>query len=132
MTDIWIKLGLSLISLLVGVVLGHWLAIHRDTLRRFKDSAAPAKQQIINCLESERYWQALRGGVLDNVRHELNNRERRRLRQLESDYQRLCNEVAVYGPGGKWVPPAEEKNDEAISILEKIVGLISRPWWKIW
>lgn len=131
MTDLWIKLGISLISLLVGVVLGHWLAIHRDTLKRFNDAASPTKKQIVNAIESERYWRALDGGALAGVRHELNRRERAKLRRLESEYRKLCGEVAVYDRGGVWVPPSQQKNEEAIALLDEIVTLLSRPWWRL-
>lgn len=131
MADLWTKVVLSLGSLLLGGVIGNWLALGRANIGRFRDAADPARRQIINAIEVKSYWQALRGDPLYEVRHVLTPRELDKLRQLEADYEEITTQAAKYN-NGRWIRPDQETEQKALDALNRIAAFLYRPWWKPW
>ncbi|MCC5904081.1 MAG: hypothetical protein JJT87_19390 [Halomonas sp.] len=123
----------SLVSLIIGGVAGHYLAFGRDTRNHYLKCADIPRKKISTAILTERYWIALEGGVLEEMRYLLSDSAKSQLAVLEADFKVTCQRLANYsGPGGTTVPPAPEDMRRAKILLEKIDELIKAPpWWRI-
>ncbi len=126
------QISISLVSLIVGGLLGNYLALGRDARNHHRKCAEVPRKQISTAIRNECCWRALDGGVLEEIRFLLSDSDKTRLSQLESDFQITCQRLSEYDSAGIASPPNPEDLRRAKSLLGQIDTIIQAPaWWKI-